>query len=261
MTCQQIIELLEQHSPTEYAESWDNVGLLAGRREKEVHKVMAALDATDAVIRQAVKAGADMLLTHHPLLFLAKKSVTTDDMEGLRLIRLIQNDISCYAMHTNFDVCGMAEMTEQKLGLKGAEILEVTRCLENGTQIGLGRIGELPSEMTLEELAEYVKQQFDLDHVRISGDRKAVIRRAAVCGGSGKSVVDSALKAGADVLISGDFGHHTVLDAQAEGLCMIDAGHFGTEKMFVPYIVQYLTEKCTDVEIVAANERSPFTVI
>ena len=126
MKSQNLIELLEELSPLEYALEWDNCGLLCGRRDKEVNRVYIALDATDEVVNRAASMGADMLITHHPLIFKPVKRVNTDDFCGRRLIRLIKSDISYYAMHTNFDICGMADAAAESLGLRNTDILDVT---------------------------------------------------------------------------------------------------------------------------------------
>lgn len=120
MKCYEVIEKLESLSPTVFAEAWDNIGLLAGRRDKEVRTVFIALDATDDVIEEAVRLRADLLLTHHPLIFKKLGSVSTDDFIGRRICELIRNDISYYAMHTNFDGApgGMADLAAERLGLK-----------------------------------------------------------------------------------------------------------------------------------------------
>ena len=109
MNCGQIIKRLEQEVPVSMAEHWDNPGLQVGRRERDVHKVYLALDVTDEVIRHCVDAGAELLITHHPLLFSGLKQIHDRDFLGKRVIDLIRNDIACYAMHTNFDVMGMAD--------------------------------------------------------------------------------------------------------------------------------------------------------
>ena len=110
MKCSEICALIEQEYGTEYACDWDNVGLLAGRSTKEVKKILLSLDATDEVVRMAAEGGYDMLITHHPMLFSAIKRVTDQDMNGRRLLELIRNDISYYAMHTNYDTRGMADL-------------------------------------------------------------------------------------------------------------------------------------------------------
>lgn len=123
MKCQEIIKLLEELAPLKYAEDWDNPGLLAGREEKDVHTVMVALDATEDVVSQAIAKRVDMLITHHPMIFKPLKKVSTQDFIGSKLIRLIQNDISYYAMHTNFDCAVMAQEAGRRLGLSNVRVL------------------------------------------------------------------------------------------------------------------------------------------
>ena len=130
MLCREIVQVIEAAYPREAALDFDNVGLLAGRAEKEVKKVYIALDATDQVIDEALKEGADMLITHHPLIFSPLKRVTDEDLAGRRVMRLIGADISCYAMHTNYDVLGMAELSEKVLGIKDTEVLDATMMRE-----------------------------------------------------------------------------------------------------------------------------------
>ena len=148
MKCSEVMAKLEELSPLSFAEGWDNVGLLVGSREREVESVMIALDATDAVIDQAVLAGADMLLTHHPLIFSPQKRITADDFTGKRISKLILNDISYYACHTNFDVMGMGDEAAERLGLEERSVLEIT-FEDELSQEGIGRAGVLPEDMTL----------------------------------------------------------------------------------------------------------------
>ena len=260
MKCGEIIEELEKKYPLFMAEPWDNPGLLAGRREKEVRKVYIALDATDRVIGEAEKAGADLLLTHHPMVFSVLKKVNTDDFIGRRLVELIRGDISYYAMHTNYDVVTMGEQAAEMLRLRDTEIMEVT--YDDGSrQEGLGRTGELPGEMSLAECGRYVKQVFGLDTVRLFGNPEQKVSRAAVLPGSGKSLVDAALRTGADVMISGDFGHHDGIDAVMRGLTVIDAGHYGIEKIFVSQMAGYIRETFTGLTVYTEKDENPFWVV
>lgn len=260
VVCSILIESLEQLSPPSFAESWDNVGLLAGRREKEVQKLYIALDATDEVIGEAVRNGADMLLTHHPLIFSALKRVNTDDFIGRRLVKLLQNDISYYTMHTNFDVMGMADAAADEIRLKERQVLDITYEDEIAKE-GIGRYGKLPQVMTLKECASYIKEVFHLESVKIYGESGNAIECAAISPGSGKSMIKSAIAAGAEVLITGDIEHHEGLDAMAQGLMIIDAGHYGIEKIFVPYMVEYIKREFPQLEVVAAKEKNPFWVM
>lgn len=258
--CSTVIDSLEQLCAPAFAESWDNVGLLAGRRDKEVGKICIALDATDAVVEEAVRKGSDMLLTHHPLIFSSMKRVNTDDFIGRRLVRLIQNDISYYAMHTNFDVMGMADAAADEIRLKDRHVLSITYEDEISKE-GIGRYGRLPQVMTLEECASYVKEVFHLESVKIYGERDTAIEWAAVSPGSGKSMIRPAVEAGAEALITGDIEHHEGLDAVAQGLAIIDAGHYGLEKIFVPYMMEYLQREFPQIAVFSAREKNPFWVM
>lgn len=262
MKADTLIELLERSYPRQLAESWDNPGLLAGRREKEVHKIFLALDATDEVIEKAIGVGADFLLTHHPLLFSPVKQVSTDTMVGRRLIRMIQADLTYYAMHTNYDVVTMASLSGQMLGLLNQNVLEVTRRDEKtGVEEGFGRIGSLPQPMSLEECGELVKKIFGLEHVKIFGDLKSMVTKAAISPGSGKSMIAPAIQAGAEVLITGDIGHHEGIDARAEGLAIVDAGHYGLEHIFIDHMAGFLREQCPGLEIIQEEIKNPFQII
>ena len=118
MKCIDIIGRLEELSPPKFAEEWDNVGLLVGRKEKDINNIYIALDATDDVIDRAITLGADMIITHHPMIFSSIKKINSDDFVGRRILSLIRHDINLYAMHTNFDVMGMADAAADEMKLK-----------------------------------------------------------------------------------------------------------------------------------------------
>lgn len=260
MLCREIMQVIEAAYPREAALDFDNVGLLAGRAEKEVDRVYIALDATDAVIDRAAEAGADMLITHHPLIFSPLKKITDEDFISRRIVKLIQNDISYYAMHTNYDVLGMAELSEKILGIRDTEVLDVTMEKE-GKPEGIGRIGKLEKPMTLEECCVYVKHKLNLGSLKVFGDMSAEVSRLAISPGSGKTAVPAALAKGADVLVTGDIGHHDGLDAVEQGLAIIDAGHYGTEYIFIDDMKRFLEEKLPVLEIVTTPVIHPFQVI
>lgn len=260
MKCSEIIRVIEASYPRGAALDFDNVGLLAGRTDREVSRVYIALDATDAVIEEAAAWGADMLITHHPLIFSPLKRVTDEDFVSRRVLKLIQNDISYYAMHTNYDVLGMADLAKRKLGLKDAEVLDVTM-EKDGLPEGIGRIGELEKEMTLEECCVYIKHKLNLGSLKVFGDMEKKVKRLAISPGSGKSAVGPALAKGADVLVTGDIGHHDGLDAVEQNLAVIDAGHYGTEYIFIEDMRQFLAEKLPVLEVGTAPVVHPFQVI
>ena len=256
MKCYEIIEKLESLSPAVFAEDWDNIGLLAGRRDREVEAVYIALDATDDVIEEAVRLGAHMLLTHHPLIFKKLNRVNTDDFIGRRVYQLIKNDISYFAMHTNFDVMGMADAAADELSLKNREVLNVT-FEDDISKEGCGRVGTLRERMSVAELAELVKLKFHVPNVRVFGDLGDIVEVAAVMPGSGGSFIKDAINAGADVMITGDIDHHEGIDAVAQGLCVIDAGHYGIEHIFVDYMEQYIRREIPGLTIYKKAPEEP----
>ena len=220
MRCQDILEKIEARYPRKYACDWDNVGLLAGSREREVDTVYIALDATDEVVDAAAECGAQLLLTHHPMIFSGIKKINNHSFTGRKIITLIQKGIVYYAMHTNYDVLGMADLSAEYTKMHDAEVLSVTE-ERNGETQGFGRVGELPQEMTLREYAKLVKESLKLNDVKVYGDLDGKVKRAAVCTGSGKSMIQDAIRAGADVYVTGDIDHHTGIDTVAQGMALM----------------------------------------
>lgn len=260
MKCREITEVIEKDYPKSCAEDWDNVGLLAGDENTEVKDILVSLDATDEVVEQAVSKKVQMLITHHPLIFGSVKQINNSSVVGRRLLKLIGNGIAYYAMHTNFDIRGMAKLNEEQIGLVNTNVLLETG-EEDGVPEGIGRVGELPEPMNYNALAGLVKKSLGIDSVRCYGYGDPVIKRVAVSGGSGKSVVSCALNAGAQVLITGDIDYHTGIDAAADGLYIIDAGHFGTEYVFMEYMTQKLKKMFPECNIVKAEQNQPFITL
>ena len=243
----EILDRLEQLSPASFAMDWDNSGLLVGDRDAEIHRVLIAVDATKEVIEEAIELRAELILTHHPMIFSPVKQIVRDDLVGDKILTLAEHHISLVAMHTNFDVIGMADEVADRLNLKHKRVLDVTY-EDDISKEGLGRYGMLPREMSLKELAEQVKLKFDIPGVVMYGDGDAIIEKIAILGGSGKSAIEEALKNKCQVLITGDLTYHAVLDAMQEGLFLIDAGHFGIEKIFIPYMKDYFEREIKQVK-------------
>lgn len=257
MRCQDIIHILNRQSPAEYALEWDNVGLLVGRKDKEVKKLLLAVDATAAVCEYAISNDVDMIVTHHPMIFSKLRKINDDTVLGQKILSLAEAGICCFAMHTNFDtIGGMAKVAAHMMRLKNAQVLEETNAGE-----GIGQIGLLDHSMTVAELAAHVKTTFDIPNVMVFGDVNRMVEKIAISPGSGKSVIDVCVAKGADCLITGDIGHHEGLDAIESGLTIIDASHYGIEKIFLQFMYDYLKDFCIDVEIIIADVGAPFTVI
>lgn len=258
MLCREIVNKIEEVYPKKYAMDWDNVGLLAGRGNKEVSKIYVALDLTEEALAEAVRWKADMIVTHHPLIFSPLKTITDESVTGNYIITMLKNDISYYAMHTNYDVLRMAELSAEIFGFAERETLDV---FFEEEKRGLGCIGTYGKELNLRECCEIVKKQFGLEHIKVFGDLDKKIERIAICPGSGKSVIRTAVKKGADVLITGDIGHHEGIDAAADGMAVIDAGHYGLEYIYIEDMRKFLEKNLLYVEIKTAGLKPPFQFI
>ncbi len=254
MKAKELVDLLEQLCPREYACTWDNIGMHIGHYDKEIHKILIAVDADDAVVDFAVSNNVDMIVTHHPLLFGGIKQINDNSFMGRRVLKLIENHINCYCMHTNFDtVGGMATVSADRLSLTDCVVLSEVKDGE-----GIGRVGNLPQALTIKELCELVKKQFNLECVVLYGDEKLTVSRVAICPGSGKDEIQAAINLGAKVLITGDMTYHYGVDSVAQGLHIIDAGHYGIEHIFIEIITEYLENKgLNDVEVIPMEINNP----
>ncbi|MDO5156159.1 MAG: Nif3-like dinuclear metal center hexameric protein [Eubacteriales bacterium] len=269
MVCEQVMQILDALSPKKYACEWDNVGLLVGRPQKEVKRIMVALDATKEVVEEAVANGIDMLITHHPMIFSAMKQVSEGQFTQEKVLTLAEHGICYYAMHTNFDaVGGMADLAAGEQYLNLTDVSPIEPCNEICEQegVGMGRYGKLPKPMKASEVAEYVKQKFHLPFVMLYQDKKQaekVYERIAVMPGSGKSVMKQVLGNGYDLLLTGDYGHHEGIDAMDMGLTVIDATHYGLEYIFIDFVCAYLQEQCKEEDVVVSKSQTgaPVTVL
>ncbi|MGE5630123.1 MAG: Nif3-like dinuclear metal center hexameric protein [Caulobacteraceae bacterium] len=359
--CQTIANILEEIAPRKLAEEWDNVGLLVGNGKQTVRKLMVSLDVPEWVVEEAVENGVDMIVCHHPIIFNGIKRVSTDNSTGRKIINLIQNNISLYCMHTNYDIAagGLNDIFTRQMGFKSFDVIEATykeklykivvfvpegheekvmdamcnagagfigkysRCtfrakgtgtfepqegtkpfigtkgklesaaefrletivpekllnkvtkemlkahpyeevaydifetVNDGNVLGLGRLAELEKEIKLSQYAETVKNILGANHIRYAGDPEKAVKKVALLNGSGNKFVSDARFAGADVLVTGDMQYHQILDALEMGLCVIDAGHYATEKIMISSIAEYLrnrlSEQKYDVEVIKSN--------
>ena len=253
MKAYELIEWLNEHHPQKFAEDWDNVGLLVGDDQKEISHVFLALDLTEPVLDEAVASGADMILTHHPMIFSGIKKINNHTFTGRKILRLIKEDIPYFAMHTNYDVIGMADLSADHLKLQDTRVLTVTE--------GFGRVGKLSHVMTLGEFGKYVKECNHIPDVRVYGDLDRKIETVAICTGSGKSMIGDVMAAGADVYVTGDIDYHTAIDTMADGLAIVDAGHYGTEYIFAEAMEKELNEAFPALKTTCASVKNPYTVL
>ena len=176
MKCEQIRERLETLAPVAMACEWDNPGFQVCRWEKEINSIYLAVDATDEVIAEAKELKADMILTHHPLIFGGIKNILTSDFIGRRIYGLAQQDMVYCAMHTNFDICVMADLAADYLELMETEPLEVTGEWQ-GKSCGIGKVGMLPEEISLGDCGRIVKSRFQTEAVKVFGDTSRMVQQ------------------------------------------------------------------------------------
>lgn len=364
ITSSYVFEIMEEWAPKHLAYDWDNIGLQIGSFHKPIRKIMVTLDVLESVVDEAVEKEVDLIIAHHPLLFKPLKQVNTDSAQGRTICKLLQNNITVYASHTNLDAAqgGVNDMLfdlldipsrepliktyEEKnykiavyvpsthadsvrdaLGEAGAgyvgkyshcafqtegqgtfrplegtnpfigsqdklEAVEEVRIetivpetkqyeviqaivqahpyeevaydiypLQNSGQIyGIGRVGNLNKEITLQELCAQVKTVFDVPHVRVTGDLDKMINKIAILGGSGEKYIGQAKQMGADAYITGDMTFHPAQDAHEMGLSIIDAGHY-IEKVMKSVTKQYLDNElqgCNIDVIVSEMTTDPF---
>lgn len=234
---------MERRYPPTTAEDWDAVGLVCGDPAAPVRRILWAVDPVEEVVDEAIAADVDLVITHHPLFLSGVHSVAATTAKGRIVHRLIGSGIALYCAHTNADVAdpGVSDALADALGVTATRPVVAA---DFGT-VGLGRIGELTESMTLADFAEVVATALPPTRhgVRVAGDVARVVRRVAVCGGSGDSLLASATAEGADVLVTADLKHHRALEHLEDGGCaIIDVAHWASEWPWLDQAARLLAE-------------------
>ena len=245
-----IRDYFEQRIPSYMKMDFDNVGLLVGFCETEVRVTLTALDITDAVIEEAIGIGAQLIVSHHPLIFNPLKHVTDDDLKGKKIIRLIQNGISAICLHTNLDTAegGVNDCLMEALGGRVTGLLAPHGAHPDGRPYGVSRIGELPAPVAFDEFLARTKQRLHCSALRyVSGGRP--VQFIACCGGAGGGDMWKAAEAGCDTYVTADLKYDHFLEAKELGLNLIDADHFCTENVVVPQLMRMLQEGFPELSV------------
>lgn len=257
-----IIRIMEEFAPKTLKEDFDNVGLMVGDRNKEVKKILLALDCTLDVIKEAKEKSVDLIITHHPLIFRKPSSITTDTLTGKKIIELIKNDISLYSSHTNLDSAenGLNETIVNLLGYSTNELIEVNKMARNDNE-GLGRIVRLEDFIKLEDLIEDIKEKLNVKSLKVvKGCEK--VKNIAIINGSGSDFFEKAYKKGADCIITGDTTYHYASDYKELGVSIIDTGHFSSEWIVFLQVINKLRDKLQDIEIlISTKSEDPYTFV
>ena len=244
MKVQDIYEFLGEKAPYDTCEEWDNVGLLVGSGYLPATRVLVALDATDGALEAAKAIGADLIITHHPVIFNSMKRLDADSMP----YRMAAAGISAISAHTNLDkaVGGVNDVLAALLGLTDVEI----------AADGITRIGTLPEEMSADAFAAHAAEALGMP-VRAAGDKP--VKKVAVCGGGGGGFIAACFGL-ADCFVTGEVKHHEWLYA-AGHINVIDGGHYSTEVPVVDTLCGWLTEAFPDLQVVPYHEGECFSIV
>ncbi len=252
-TVRDIYEALFAFAPEYMKEDWDNVGLLCGRMDAAVSCVLVALDPADWVLQEAKRQGAQLIVTHHPLIFSPVKSVSDQTAVGKKLLFLAENGIAAMNLHTNLDCApgGVNDVLAAALGLSEVRVLEPIGEDEQGRQYGLIRVGNVPAQ-PLEAFSALVAARLACPGLRMADGGRAVAR-VAVGGGSCAGEMEAVLAAGCDTFVTADVKYHQFLQAAELGLNLIDAGHFETEDPVCAVIERILHERFPALTVLQAK--------
>ena len=244
-----ILKYIETLAPRSMKMDWDNVGLLCGSKATPVTKVLVALDPFEGVCWEAAQWGAQLIVTHHPVIFQAPKAITDETSVGRSILQLCAHGISAINAHTNLDCApgGVNDVLAKKLALVNVQVVDSEGTDENGNEWGLLRMGEAP-EQPLDAFLNRVKTLLDCNGLRYVDGGKPV-RKVAVGGGSCAGEMLDALRAGCDTFVTADVKYNQFWDAKDLGLNLIDAGHFPTENPVVSVLAKKIAAAFPEIEV------------
>ena len=251
-TIADILQFIDSIAPSHMAEDWDKIGLNCGRLNHSVKKVLVALDPFPHVCKEAVEIGADLLLTHHPLIW-EPGFITDATTQGLCVLDLTEHGIAHICAHTNLDCApeGVNDTLANVLGLSNTVVIAPKGTTTDGKQWGLMRIGDVPTQ-SLETFLDSVKKSLNCDGLRYVDSNKRV-KRVAVGGGACGSELQDAIDAGCDTFITSDVKYNQFWNAKEVGINLIDAGHFHTENPVCNVLAQKLASAFPDVDVLLSK--------
>ncbi len=250
-----VVEFLRSFAPLELAEGWDNVGLLVGDENATIQRVMTCLTLTPDVAEEAIKYQAELIVSHHPIMFRSINRITTRNSEGRMLLDLISNGIAVYSPHTAFDstALGINEQLAIDFGLTSIKPIRLIENKNVPTGSGSGRYGKLKRGMKLDKFLERVKKALGVPYLQYTGNLSMKINTVGVACGSAAEYLRDARRLGCDVLVTGEARFHASLEARTLNTAMIIAGHYATERPAVERLAKLLVEEFPKLETWASE--------
>lgn len=261
-TISDLRRVAEQLWPASTAEPWDRVGLVSGRDDAPLTKILLAVDAVDATVNEALEWGASAVLTHHPLLLRGIHTLAEDTSKGALLAKLIRGECALFAAHTNADqpAGGVSDVIAKRLGLQNAAPIVP---LAQDPAIGIGRAGDLAAPESLASFAARVAEILPatVSGVRVAGDPDRPVQRIALLGGAGDSLLDHPTVRGADIYLTSDLRHHPAqesieLSLAAGGPALIDVAHWASESLWLEDAAETLERLLPGVEVRVSQLRT-----
>ncbi len=262
MKIRTILDYLREFAPLSLAEDWDNTGLLIGSEDGNAERVLTCLTLTPDVAEEAVVANADLVITHHPVLFRAIKQLTDATAEGKMLLSLIAAGVAVYSPHTSYDSArsGINQQLVECLGLESIRPLRVADSdsdpASDNDPDGSGRCGNLPEQKSLSDLVDFVKEALAIEHTQFVGDPSQAVRRVGVACGSAAEFMHDATRLGCDALLTGEARFHACLEARTMRIGLILPGHYATERPAMEQLAGILAREFPDLTVSASEVES-----
>ena len=267
MIIRELIKHLETLFPISLQESYDNSGNQIIFKQNSLGNILLALDINETIVNEAINNNCNLIINHHPLIFKPIKSIQSGDVKSEIIIKLIQNNINLFALHTNLDKIYFDKLGKT-LGLSNFTLLHQTGYDQNNSPVGFGVLSALDTAIPLNELLDKVKDKLNLSYLLYSGNIDSEIKSIAILNGAGGNMIDDILsKNEIDCIITGDVGYHHMKNAIDNSVSVIDAGHFGTEFIFLQFLKDELQDYLTKqkaknhVDIyITECEKNPFNI-
>ncbi|MDO4745654.1 MAG: Nif3-like dinuclear metal center hexameric protein [Bacillota bacterium] len=268
-----IADIIEKQVPSQLQEEWDNSGLLIGFENKPVSKILTCLEIDKKVLDEAIAIEADMIITHHPLIFSEIKALNDQNYKSGIILELIRRGISVYSCHTPFDKVkgGNNDILMNKLelgsvkNLSGQDLVSAAKMIERKDEADIGRTAELKKPITYKDFLLHAADKLDMSirQLHAAGDLDTEIQKVGCCTGAGADLAMMAAGSGCQLFITGDVKYHEAQDVLQSGMCILDAGHYGTEKFFAEAMKGLLDKKLdAKVQVVASEVvLDPFVVL